>query len=29
MVNAIVIKGAGICEGKLKGIAISHIAGIE
>lgn len=29
MVDAIVIKGPGIREGKLKGITISHIAGIE
>jgi hypothetical protein len=29
MVDAIVIKGPGICKGKLKGITISHITGIE
>lgn len=29
VVDAIVIKGPRICEGKLKGITISHVAGIE
>jgi hypothetical protein len=29
MVDAIVIKGPGICEGELKGITVSHIPGIE